>query len=84
MIITQEKCLYEIASDDLWCIDDKLDLLTEDDWNELEAYFEMEYPDGLDLTELNDIIRFEDDFVASLLGYADWEELEKARSKTKE
>ena len=84
MIITKEKSLYDMAYEDLWCIDDKLDVLTEDDWNEIESYFEYEYPNGIDITELNDMIRFEDDFIASLLGYSDWDELVDERKEEDE
>lgn len=81
MIITQEKTLYDLAYDTLWCIDDKLATLSADDWNEIEYYFMTEYPRGIDLTELNDMIRFEDDFIANLLGFERWEELVKERSE---
>lgn len=81
MIITQEKTLCELARENLWCIDDKLEILSEDDWDALEIYFEMEFPGGIDLTELNDTIRFEDDFIANLLGFERWEELVKDRSE---
>ena len=84
MIVTKERDLEDLAYHDLWCIDDKLDVLTYRDWSVIEDYFEMDYPDGIDLTDLNDIIRFEDDFIAELLGYEDWEELLEDRKKDEE
>ena len=47
-------------------------------WEELdileEALNEL-YPDGLDETTVNDILWFETDWIAELLGYSDWEDL---------
>ena len=58
--------------------------MTEDDCDTLESYFETEYPDGINLTELNDIMRFEDDLIAELLGYDDWESLLRDRNGEEE
>lgn len=46
--------------------------------NEIELIFrELEdmYPDGLSDTELNDIFWFEDDWLARIIGYDDFEEV---------
>ena len=47
-------------------------------WKELdileEALNEL-YPEGLDETTLNDILWFETDWIAEILGYSDWEDL---------
>ena len=45
------------------------------DLNTIEAHLEMEYPDGIDEEDLNDIFRFEEDYVAQILGYDDWDDL---------
>lgn len=47
-------------------------------WEQLDRIeFELEelYPDGMTDTQVNDLFWFEEDFIASLLGYSDWEEL---------
>ena len=56
--------------------EDTLDTLTDQEVSELESILEEEYPDGIDETELNDILRFERDWIAELLGFNDWEDLE--------
>lgn len=47
-------------------------------WEELdileEALIEL-YPEGLDETTVNDILWFETDWIAEILGYSDWEDL---------
>ena len=45
--------------------------------DELENIIENDiFPDGCSETELNDFLWFEDDFIAELLGYDSWENLE--------
>ena len=44
----------------------------------LEAELEQEYPDGIEDGELNDLLWFEEDYLAQLLGFDDWEALEKS------
>lgn len=46
-----------------------------DVWNILEDCLDEGEP--MDETELNDFLWFEDDFIASLLGFEDWEALER-------
>ena len=43
-------------------------------WNELEAILEDAYPDGMDETELNDLLWFEPETVYEWLGIGDKEE----------
>lgn len=43
-------------------------------WNELEAILEDAYPDGMDETELNDLLWFERETVFEWLGIKDEEE----------
>lgn len=40
---------------------------TEDELDEIEPILESEYPDGIDETELNDIMWFEPEYLASLI-----------------
>lgn len=57
---------------------DTLNTLIEKDLCErLEYIIENDiFPDGCTDTELNDFLWFEDDFIAELLGYKNWEDLE--------
>ena len=43
-------------------------------WNELEAILEDAYPDGMDETELNDLLWFDAETVYEWLGIGDEEE----------
>ena len=45
-------------------------------FDELEREIEEIYGDDLSETELNDFLWFENDEIAAMLGYSDWEELE--------
>lgn len=53
--------------------------LTNKDFEVIEAHLEDVYPEGMEETQLNDILWFEDDMIANLLGYSDFEELREAR-----
>ncbi len=46
-------------------------------WNELEAILEDAYPDGMDETELNDLLWFEPETVFEWLGIGDKEDEEE-------
>ncbi len=51
-------------------------------WRELDTLqeaIEEIYPDGLSTTDVNDILWFETDWIAELLGYEDWDTLEEDR-----
>jgi hypothetical protein len=48
--------------------------LTEDEFDTIEAELEQQYPNGIDEEELNDLFKFEENYIAQILGYADWEE----------
>lgn len=50
--------------------------LTEPELEVVEEYLEDAYPEGMHETDLNDFMWFERDFIAELLGYTDWDELE--------
>ena len=45
--------------------------------DQIEFELEQLYPDGMTDTQVNDLFWFEEDFIAQLLGYRDWEELEE-------
>lgn len=49
--------------------------LTINQLEELDTVLEEVFPDGLSDTELNDIFWFEEDMIAEMLGYSDWEDL---------
>lgn len=50
-------------------------------WSQLDAIeeqLEELYPDGMTDTELNDLFWFDDDFIATLIGFDDWEDFERS------
>lgn len=55
---------------------DTLDVLTCEQANQLENELSDVYPDGLEETALNDVLWFERDWIAELLGFTSWEHLE--------
>ena len=58
--------------------EDTLDVLKEKDLcDKLQDILESEiFPDGCSDTDLNDFLWFEDDYIAELLGFRNWEDLE--------
>ena len=77
MKITNDICLRNF---DFWSgAKDTAEQLTDEDFNTLEALLEDAYPDGIDATHLNDIFWFEDDWIAEMLGYDNWEDLCRKR-----
>ena len=58
--------------------EDTLDVLKEKDLcDKLQDILESDiFPDGCSDTELNDFLWFEDDYIAELLGFRNWEDLE--------
>lgn len=48
-----------------------------DKWDELEAMLEEEYPDGIDETELNDLLWFDDDNISEMLGIPTYDQEEE-------
>ena len=77
MKITSEKALFNF---DFWYgAETTANELTNKEFNIIEAQLEDLYPDGIDETQLNDIFRFEQDFVAQMLGYDTWEAFEKTK-----
>lgn len=51
--------------------------LSYDQIDTLQFILEDVYPEGIDETHLNDILRFETDWIAEMLGFTDWECLEQ-------
>ena len=52
---------------------DTVKYLTYDEMEQIEAILEDIYPDGMTDTQINDIFWFEDDWIAEMLGYEDFE-----------
>lgn len=48
--------------------------LTINDFEIIESVFEELYPEGMSDTQVNDLFWFEEDFIAEIFGYRDWEE----------
>lgn len=56
---------------------DRASVLTEEQMNQVEQALEVEYPDGIYETNLNDLFWFEEDYIASLCGFDSFEDLEE-------
>ena len=56
---------------------DRAEVLTVEDFDNIEAQLEDLYPDGMSETDINDFFWFEEDTIAQMLGFSDWEELER-------
>lgn len=54
---------------------DRAEYLTEKDLDIIESELELEYPDGMDETEVNDLFWLEEDYLAQILGYDSFEDL---------
>ena len=82
MIITKEVTLSNFEA---WSgAVDTINALTLDERQQLELCLEDMYPEGMDETELNDMLWFNTDFIAECLGYTDWEALERAHREEEE
>ena len=54
---------------------DTVKYLTDDELDTVEKILEDIYPEGMSETQINDIFWFEDDWIAEILGYNDFEEI---------
>lgn len=73
MKIYEEKSLSDF---EFWSgAKDTVKYLTDDELDTIENILEDMYPDGMEDTQINDIFWFEDDWIAEMLGYEDFEEL---------
>lgn len=52
------------------------DKFGQEGFDTIEREWELEYPDGMDETQINDLFWFETDYIATLLGYRNWRDLE--------
>ncbi len=52
--------------------------LTHAQLEQLDGILEEAYPDGMTDTQVNDILWFEDDWIAEMLGFRNWEHLERS------
>lgn len=57
--------------------EERASVLTDEDFDDIEAQLEDLYPDGISEAEINDFFWFEEDTIAQMLGFSDWEELER-------
>ncbi len=64
--------------------EDTINELSYKELDQLQDMIEELHPDGIDETELNDFLRFEDDTIADWLGYADWEDLVNSHREEEE
>ena len=59
-------------------------VLTYEQLEKLADIFESEYPDGMSETVVNDVLWFEKDWIAEMLGVEDWEALERHNNSEEE
>lgn len=52
---------------------DRVEYLTDNELDTIESIFEDMYPDGMEDTQINDIFWFEEDWIAEMLGYEDFD-----------
>ena len=55
--------------------EDTVKYLTDAELDIIESHLEELYPDGMTETAINDLFWFDDDYIAELLGYSDFEEI---------
>ena len=78
MIVTNEITLKDFEP---WAgAVSRYETLTEKQLDQLTFILEDLYPDGCTKTQINDILWFEEDWIAECLGFSDWEELEEANA----
>lgn len=71
MKIYEEKNLIDF---EFWSgAKDTVKYLTDRELEQIESILEEMYPDGMEDTQINDIFWFEDDWIAEMLGYEDFE-----------
>lgn len=58
---------------------DRVERLTNEDFDIIESELEIQYPEGMDETEINDMFWFEFDTIAQMLGYEDEEDFDRKR-----
>ena len=49
--------------------------LTDEELDTIESILEDIHPDGMDECDINDLFWFDDDWIAEMLGYSNFEEL---------
>jgi hypothetical protein len=54
---------------------DTMNCLTWEQLDTIEGILEDIFPDGMTDTQLNDLMWFDNDWIAELLGFSDWEDL---------
>lgn len=82
MIIKHEMSLWDF---EFWGVDEELlCMLDSSDYASIETQLESEYYDGIEEEELNDIFRYDEDFVAQMLGYEDYDEMKRDRLEEEE
>jgi len=73
MLITSEKNLTDF---EFWGpAETTARYLTDYQLTQLETVFEDAWPNGIDETRLNDMFAYSRDFIASILGYEDFDQI---------
>lgn len=75
MIVTRE---IDLTDFEPWSgAKSRYETLTYEQLKQLTFVFEELYPEGCSDTTINDILWFEEDWIAECLGFRDWEALEE-------
>jgi len=81
MTIKKEVCnAWEVRQNAWSGACNTLDLLTDDEIEMIISFVEECYPEGMTETEFNDFLWFDTDYIAEMLGYADFETMYTERS----
>ena len=82
MIITEEISLRDFEP---WSgAVSTYEALSVEELDQLESELELQYPDGIDETELNDLFWFEEDWIFKLAGHVDEDDEEEEDEEEEE
>lgn len=80
MIIITDKALKEL---EYWCGAKTItDNLTDEEFDIIEESLIELYPEGLTMTEINDLFWFDGDFICEMIGYDDFDDFYEKRVKS--
>lgn len=66
---------------DFWLgAEDVAEMFTDEELDRIESALEVEYPNGIFDNELNDLFRFDEDYIANLAGYSSFEMVKRGKT----
>jgi hypothetical protein len=80
-VINMTIITYEALKNlEYWCGAKAItDYLTDEEFDIIEEELYELYPDGLTMTEINDLFWFDDDFICEIIGYDDFDDFWEKR-----